>query len=89
MLSHLPRSEAVAGHAQTTNALTRVKVEIWRFNLNGTSFEDYFSKVAHDSEHLIEMRVAEIDLARLGFSALVLAGVKNRMPISKYQKRSS
>lgn len=49
------------------NDPTRANPEIWQFDQNGTSFEDCFTKVADNFDHLIEMLVSEDDLVRLGF----------------------
>lgn len=49
------------------SASTRANPEIWQFDQNGTSFEDCFTKVADNFDHLVEMLVSEDDLARLGF----------------------
>lgn len=49
------------------NSPTRTNPEIWQFDINGTSFEDCFTKVADNFDHLIEMLVSEDDLVRLGF----------------------
>lgn len=49
------------------NDSTRANPEIWQFDTNGTSFDDCFTKVADNFDHLIEMLVAEDDLLRLGF----------------------
>ncbi|MEM9010646.1 MAG: SMI1/KNR4 family protein [Pseudomonadota bacterium] len=50
------------------NDPTRANPEIWQFDMNGTSFDDCFTKVADTFDHLIEMLVSEDDLARLGFA---------------------
>lgn len=49
------------------NDPTRANPEIWQFDQNGTSFEDCFTKIADNFDHLIEMLVSEDDLERLGF----------------------
>lgn len=49
------------------NDPTRAHPEIWQFDINGTSFDDCFTKVADNFDHFIEMLVSEDDLARFGF----------------------